>query len=216
MIVVLGFFFLAIQTLAPKALAQGLTTPPTTSETAKEGEAFDLEYDCTRLPGGNAPVNRISRMEVKLSVDNLNFTYFGKPLHALTKEDFTVLQELVPHCMESTNVSFVKAIVDLQTAVTEAQETCARSLEWIAESVARADALQPSSQGVKELHNIWTSMLNRQLEMLPNDFRFLAEHLSKRRTELYAAFAPKRTFGARSRLKSPFEPGPVEPRRVDN
>ena len=52
------------------------------------------------MPGGNAPLNRLTRMVGAMAVKNLELTYLGKPLHQLAEEDFADLAGLLEQCKE--------------------------------------------------------------------------------------------------------------------
>jgi hypothetical protein len=185
---------------APQRGAPGQPEPP------KQDETFP-EEDCRKLTQSKAPVEMIARLDGPLSVRNLEGIYFGKPLYLLTPEEFAYLRRLVPFCKKS-KPEVANAMIDgLMKKVAEAKATRNKSIEWIKDVVAKGDRLPPSPESVREIANMWTSMMNRQQEMMPSDLRYLADYLNKRRIEI------NQGKQARERvLVSPFDPGPVLPR----
>lgn len=170
-----------------------------------DGEEI-TDAECTRLEGATAPIQRLARLSGAMSVRNLEFTYFGKPLYALTEKDFALLRILKPFC-EGTPSNIDKVIFDrLETLVNEARDTRDRAIAWINESTAKLDKMDPSPEAIREVHNLWTEMENRRLEMLTADQLYFADYLTERRNELYEGKQAKPRV-----LISPFDPGPVIP-----
>jgi hypothetical protein len=170
-----------------------------------DGEEI-TDAECKRLEGATAPIQRIARLEGAMSVRNLEMTYFGKALHGLTAEDFALLRILKPFC-DGTPSEIDKVIFDrLEQKVNEARNTRDKAVTWINDATKKLDAMEPSPEAIREVHNTWAEMENRRLEMLASDQRYFADYLTERRNELYAGEQ------ARPRvLISPFDPGPTIP-----
>jgi hypothetical protein len=164
------------------------------------------EEECEKFEGGTAPIQRLARLPGAMSVRNLVFTYFSKPLHSLTPRDFALIRILKPFC-EETPPELDKLIVDrLEEKVAEARDTRDRAVNWIEESVAKMDAMPPSPEAIREIHNLWTEMENRRLEMLVSDQSYFSDYLTERRNALYEGKQAKPRV-----LVSPFDPGPTIP-----
>ena len=67
---------------APTPSDAPFAQPDSSDEEGLDGEEKKefTSQDCAKLPGGNAPINRLARLEGKLSIRNLELTYYGKPL----------------------------------------------------------------------------------------------------------------------------------------
>jgi hypothetical protein len=162
------------------------------------------DADCMKLEGATAPIQRLAGLAGAMSVRNLGFTYFSKPLHGLTAKDFALLRILKPFC-DGTPPDLDKLILDrLEEKVNEAKDTRDRSVRWITEAIAKLDAMAPSPEAIREVHNLWTEMENRRLEMLARDQAYFAKYLTERRNALYEGKQEKSRV-----LISPFDPGPT-------
>ena len=167
--------------------------------------------DCKKLPGGNAPINRLARLDGGISVRNLDLTYLGKPLFELTREDYEYLAALWPLCSTFDEETAPRVAEKLKELVDDAKAVRRDSLEWIKQTEQQAKALKPDQLGIEKIHDLWQQMLNREFEMLESDMSYIAGVLEKRRDELYTApQAQQRT------LISPFDPGPAESRPLGN
>lgn len=190
--------------------AQTAGTPNPEEDGIKRIEGPDGEEitdaECEKLAGATAPIQRLARLSGAMSVRNLEFTYFSKPLYALTAKDFALLRILKPFCDGSPS-ELDKVILDrLETLVDEARETRDRAVQWINEATAKLDKMEPSPEAIREVHNLWTEMENRRLEMLASDQRYFSDYLTERRNELYEGKQAKPRV-----LISPFDPGPPIP-----
>lgn len=165
------------------------------------------DADCEKVPGGNAPVQRIARIEGGMSVRNLELTYFGKPLHELTQADLEYLRALWPFC-STFEEPVANLIVDqLGTLIDDAKSARQQSLDWISEVEAKVAALEPGEEAIRTIHDLWQQMLNREFEMLKSDLHYLAGVLSTRRNELYREEQERQRT-----LIKPFDPGPPDTR----
>lgn len=165
--------------------------------------------DCKKLPGGNAPINRLARLDGGISVRNLDLTYLGKPLFELTAPDYAYLEALWPLCGTFDAETAPKVATRLKGLVEDAKAVRRDSLDWIKQTEQEAKALKPGQDGIEKVHDFWQQMLNREFEMLESDMSYIAAVLSKRRDELYAAPQTRQRT-----LVSPFDPGPPDARSL--
>ncbi|WP_420403687.1 hypothetical protein [Nisaea sp.] len=143
------------------------------------------DADCAKIPGGNAPVNILARIEGGMAVENLEFTYFDKKLFQLTKRDFDYLKRLIPYCREQPTEQTNYIIDRLAVLILEAQATRTKSIEWIEQTSEQLDKLPANKESIEEIHNIWTELQNRRLEMTDADARYLAKKIDETRNRLY-------------------------------
>ncbi len=191
---------------APSPLDDPLSQPDNGDDEDDPEKKEFTPQDCAKLPGGNAPINRLARLEGKLSVRNLELTYFGKTLALLTAQDFDVLRRLIPFCQDTSSAVADLLVNRLSELVSEAQATRAETIEWIKQKIAEVDAMEPTPQSIETIHNYWAEMLNRQFEMTPGDLRYLADYLDRKRNEFYAEAGRVRT------PTDMFVPSPTESR----
>ena len=206
-LVLSAFLFLAIPDVArgQQAGADNPDDPGPEKIIGPNGEEITDE-ECSRLEGSTAPIQRLARLAGNMSVRNLEFTYFGKPVYALTEKEFALLRILKPFC-DGYPSEIDKVIFDrLEKLVNEARDTRDRAIQWINEATTKLDKMEPSPEAIREVHNLWTEMENRRLEMLTSDQLYFAEYLNERRNELYAGKQAKPRI-----LISPFDPGPSIP-----
>lgn len=170
------------------------------TETPSDMQIFDS--DCSKIPGGNAPIELISRLEGGMSVRNLEFTYYGKPLHQLTPEDFDTIHAIWLYCNTYEPEVADTAIDKLEAVVSDAKAARRDSLAWIEETKKKVDALKPGEKSIRQIHDMWQEMLNREFEMLKSDLDYLARYLTKQRQALYASPEQRQRT-----LVSPFDPG---------
>lgn len=166
--------------------------------------------ECRSLPGGNAPINRIARLDGGISVRNLDLTYFGKTLFQLEDEDFRRLEQLWPGCGTFDAETAPKVARRLKALIEDAKAVRQDSLDWIRRTEAQAKALKPSQDSIETIHDFWQQMLNREFQMTASDMSYISGVLSKRRDELYAAPQSRQRT-----LVSPFDPGPPDVRTLD-
>lgn len=186
---------------AAPALAQQRTDEPDPDDVKNS--------DCEKIPGGNAPVQRIARLEGGMSVRNLELTYFGKPLYALTDNDFAYLRELWPQCGTFTDDVAERIASRLKAIVSDARLARQDSLDWISEVEAQIEKLPPGEESIRTIHDLWQQMLNKEFEMLQGDLQFLAKKLSDKRNELYSSQEQRQRT-----LINPFDPGAPDTRDI--
>lgn len=188
--------FLA-STLGAPAAAQQAADPPDPDNVKNA--------DCERLPGGNAPVQRMARLEGGMSVRNLELTYFEKPLHALTANEIDYLRELWPQCGTFEPDVADRIASRLKTLISDAKGARQDSLDWISEVEGEIAGLEPGDESIRRIHDLWQQMLNREFEMLQSDLQYLARQLSAKRDALYTGQQQRQRT-----LINPFDPGAPE------
>lgn len=181
--------------------------PPAAAQSPEPPEV--RPEDCKKLPGGNAPINRLARIEGGISVRNLDLTYLGKPLYDFAAQDYAYLKALWPVCETFDAPTAAKVADKLRSLIEDAKAVRRDSLDWIRQTEKDIQALEPSQDGIEKIHDYWQQMLNREFEMLGSDMAHIAGVLSKRRDELYSAPQNRQRT-----LVSPFDPGPPERRTL--
>lgn len=165
--------------------------------------------DCKKLPGGNAPVQRMARLQGGMSVRNLELTYFGKPLYALSDADIAYLNTLWPECGTYDATVADEIASKLRTLISDAKGARQDSLDWIASVEKDIATLKPGEEAIRKIHDLWQEMLNREFEMLPGDLQYLAKKLSDKREELYTGQQQRQRT-----LVNPFDPGAPDTRSI--
>lgn len=194
-------FFIVFSALIGVSANNGVWAQSTDTE---EDEEMTAEQ-CMAIPGGNAPINRLARMQTKMAVRNLEFTYFQKPLFQLTSEDFEKLKKLLPFCQDiPTDIANYK-VDKLKELITEAQDARAKTLEWIGTVIADVKKMDSTPENIRQLHIYWTEMQNRQFEMTVSDLHHIADILDTKRQELYEGKG-----STQDNMVSPFDPGPPQ------
>lgn len=189
-------------------LTSALGAPATAQQAPEPPDPDSVQNaDCERLPGGNAPVQRMARLEGGMSVRNLELTYFEKPLHALTANDIDYLRELWPQCGTFEAEVADRIASRLATLISDAKGARQDSLDWIADVESEIAGLEPGDEAIRRIHDLWQQMLNREFEMLQSDLQYLARQLSAKRDELYAGQQQRQRT-----LINPFDPGAPETR----
>jgi len=198
----LGVCLLALLAAGPAA-AQAAGAAGAGKPAAKAG-------GCGALPGGNAPISRLARLEGGISVRNLELTYFGKPLFKFEDSDYQSLESLWPSCGTFDAEAAPKVALRLKALIDDAKGVRQESLDWIKQIEAQAKALKPGQDSIEKIHDFWQQMLNREFQMTATDMTYISGVLSKRRDELYTASESRQRT-----LVSPFDPGPPDVRTLD-
>ncbi|MDF1791956.1 MAG: hypothetical protein P1U88_08600 [Thalassobaculaceae bacterium] len=165
--------------------------------------------DCAKIPGGNAPLQRMARLQGGMSVRNLELTYFEMPLYALTPSDISYLRELWPQCGTFEADVADKIASKLSALISDAKGARQDSLDWISKVEADIAKLQPGDESIRKIHDLWQEMLNREFEMLQGDLQYLAKKLSEKRDALYAGQQQRQRT-----LVNPFDPGAPDTRDI--
>jgi hypothetical protein len=141
---------------------------------------------CARLPGGNAPVQRIARLSGQLSINSLRFTYFDKPLADLTSADFDEIEALTATCQGSAGEA-IKEIRAFRSKVEEANAARGKTLNWIEKSRIEIGRMKGGAADLERLQELWVEMLSRTEEMLPTDRSPLARDIVLKQEAIYKA-----------------------------
>ena len=163
--------------------------------------------DCANLPGGNAPISRIARLEGGLAVRSLGLTYYGKTLDQLTDQDWRYLEELWPLC--GTYEADVAAVLATQArkVINESKAVQAVTRDRMRATKARVQGLSPVHNDIVVIHNLWQEMLNRELDMSVAEFAEMTTFMKDAQQKLYDANAQGKRM-----LVRPFDPGPTDVR----
>lgn len=141
---------------------------------------------CARLPGGNAPVDRIARLSGQLSINSLRYTYFGKPLSDLTASDFDEIEALTATCRGAAGDA-MRDFRAFRAKVEEANATRRKTLNWIEQSRVEIGRMKGGANDLQRLQALWVEMLSRSEEMLPEDRAPLARAIVLKQDEIYQA-----------------------------
>ncbi|EKE69507.1 hypothetical protein [Oceanibaculum indicum] len=164
----------------------GLAQPTEAQGQKKNGDQQDAgaNAQCARLPGGNAPVDRIARLSGQLSVNSLIFTYYGKPLAELTSSDFDEIEALTATCRGSAGDA-MKEIRAFRSKVEEANAARGKTLDWIEKSQVEIGRMKGGPTDLERLQELWVEMLARSEEMLPTDRAPLARAIVLKQEAIY-------------------------------
>jgi hypothetical protein len=174
---------LAAASLGIVLSADGLAqTQPQNAQDAPAG----APAQCARLPGGNAPVDRIARLSGQLSINSLRYTYFDKPLAELTSADFDQIEALTASCQGSAGEA-IKEVRAFRTKVEEASAARRKTLNWIEESQIEIGRMKGGAADLQRLQELWVEMLSRTEEMLPSDRAPLARAIVLKQEAIYKA-----------------------------
>jgi hypothetical protein len=163
--------------------------------------------DCANIPGGNAPVNRIARLETGLSVRNLSMTYYGRPIGDLTDRDFQYLEELWPLCGTFDEEVAAAIATRLRETVMDAKVARAATRDWISTTKAEIQALEPKPESIEAINNYWQEMANREFDMTRADFDDISGFMTEQYDRLYSGKQDRQRT-----LVNPFDPGPPQTR----
>lgn len=153
---------------------------------AAQEQAPKSDFDCKRLPGGNAPVPRIAQLKTPLAVRSLELIYFSKRLADLSAADFDELARAYPACNEKTDPNAAATMQGFRTVVETAQRNRREAAAWIAAIKAEAGRLPTTREGIIRITTMWYEMEMKTPDLMPADARDLAEFLAGRMNELYA------------------------------
>ncbi|MEO9902296.1 hypothetical protein [Nisaea sp.] len=178
------------------------------------------DEDCSKIPGGNAPINILARLKGGMAVENLEFTYFKKKLYQLTQQDFDYLKKIIPYCGEQKTEQIGYILDRLSVLVLEAQQIRQKSIDWIKDTVEKLDKMPATKASIEDIHNLEAELKNRQLEMTRADGKYLALKLNETRDRLYQEASVEQSPGKEAQdpdlMISPFLPEvPADERRPD-
>jgi len=150
--------------------------------------------ECSQLPGGNAPVNKIAELAQPLSPRSLDLTYFNKRLADLTDEDFDKIADLATRC----NRTVAKAALDktkrLREIVRESQSVRVKTLDKVDSGKAGLARIQTPREKVEWLHNAWADLSLIQDTITKTDLREYAAWIAR---SLQAVYDNAPGYGAR-------------------
>ncbi|MBM3597039.1 MAG: hypothetical protein FJX35_02405 [Alphaproteobacteria bacterium] len=149
--------------------------------------------DCQRLPGGNAPMQRLAGLTTPLAVRSLELTYFGKRLADFTGKDFDELKQIYPAC-NPNDKGGAETVDRFQAVVLAAQKNRQDTADWIEKVKFEAGGLPATRDGIVRITVLWYEMEQKIPDLMPADAEDLQRYLSRRMNELYAK-APARRAG---------------------
>ncbi|MSP48261.1 MAG: hypothetical protein EXQ95_02930 [Alphaproteobacteria bacterium] len=114
--------------------------------------------ECSRLPGGNAPVNKIAELLQPLSPRSLDLTYFNKRLADLTDDDFERIAELATKCNRTQARVATEKARRLRDVVRESQTVRHQALDKVDQGKSSLAKAQTSREKVEWLHNAWADL----------------------------------------------------------
>lgn len=166
----------------------GLSLPAAAQNAKRGGGKQDAgaNAQCARLPGGNAPVQRIARLSGQLSVNSLTFTYFDKPLSDLTAADFDEIETLTAACQGEAGEA-MRDIRAFRAKVLEANAARRATINWVEQSQVEIGRMKGGAADLQRLQELWVEMLARSEEMLPGDRAPLARAIVLKQDEIYKA-----------------------------
>jgi hypothetical protein len=182
----IGMAAMRLLVVALIGAALSLSTPAGAQNQRKNGGTPEANAQCARLPGGNAPVERIARLSGQLSINSLRFTYFGKPLAELTSADFDEIEALTATCRGAAGEA-LREIRTFRAKVEEANAARGKTLNWIEQSRVEIGRMKGGAADLQRLQELWVEMLSRTEEMLPADRAPLARAIVLKQDEIYKA-----------------------------
>ena len=159
------------------------------------------EEQCPKIREGSSTIEKIAGLKGAMSVRNLTFKYFDKPLFSLTDYDYEHMKALKPICDNSSEEIAGLIFDNLKEKVEEAKDTRNNTVDWIKKTSKQLKELPLGGSSVKVIHNAWKEMENRSQEMLLTDLHYMANLLD---SLLKKHYKPANTRGAK--FTSPFVP----------
>lgn len=150
------------------------------------GQGAAASAQCTRLPGGNAPVERIARLSGQLSINSLRYTYFDKPLAELTAADFDQIEAITASCQGGAGEA-IREVRAFRAKVEEANAARGQTLNWIEKNRVEIGRMGNGPKDLQRLQVLWAEMLARTEEMLPTDRAPLARAIVLKQEAIYKA-----------------------------
>ena len=163
------------------------------------------EEQCPKIREGSSTIEKIAGLKGAMSVRNLTFKYFDKPLFSLTDYDYEHMKVLKSICDNSSEEIAGLIFDNLKEKVEEAKDTRDNTVNWIKNTSKRLKGLPLGGSSVRVIHNAWKEMENRSQEMLLTDLHYMANLLD---SLLKKHYKPTNTSGAK--FTSPFVPSNTE------
>ena len=176
-----------------------------------EGLKFDKksadlsEEQCPKIRAGSSTIEKIAGLKGAMSVRNLTFKYFDKPLFSLTDYDYEHMKALKPICDNSSEEIAGLIFDNLREKVEEAKDTRNNTVDWIKKTSKQLEDLPLGGSSVKVIHNAWKEMENRSQEMLLTDLQYLANLLDSLLKKHY-----QKANTSETKFVSPFIPPNTE------
>mgnify|MGYP001204285140 FL=1 len=169
-------------------------------------ESADLsEEQCPKIREGSSTIEKIAGLKGAMSVRNLTFKYFDKPLFSLTDYDYEHMKVLKPICDNSSEEIAGLIFDNLKEKVEEAKDTRDNTVNWIKNTSKRLKGLPLGGSSVRVIHNAWKEMENRSQEMLLTDLHYLANLLDSLLKKHY-----QKANTSETKFVSPFIPPNTE------
>tara|TARA_B100000700_G_scaffold3932_1_gene4543 strand:- start:220 stop:900 length:681 start_codon:yes stop_codon:yes gene_type:complete len=169
-------------------------------------ESADLsEEQCPKIREGSSTIEKIAGLKGAMSVRNLTFKYFDKPLFSLTDYDYEHMKVLKSICDNSSEEIAGLIFDNLKEKVEEAKDTRDNTVNWIKNTSKRLKGLPLGGSSVRVIHNAWKEMENRSQEMLLTDLHYLANLLDSLLKKHY-----QKANTSETKFVSPFIPPNTE------
>ena len=163
------------------------------------------EEQCPKIREGSSTIEKIAGLKGAMSVRNLTFKYFDKPLFSLTDYDYEHMKALKPICDNSSEEIAGLIFDNLKEKVEEAKDTRNNTVDWIKKTSKQLEDLPLGGSSVKVIHNAWKEMENRSQEMLLTDLHYLANLLDSLLKKHY-----QKANTSETKFVSPFIPPNTE------
>ena len=163
------------------------------------------EEQCPKIREGSSTIEKIAGLKGAMSVRNLTFKYFDKPLFSLTDYDYEHMKVLKPICDNSSEEIAGLIFDNLKEKVEEAKDTRDNTVNWIKNTSKRLKGLPLGGSSVRVIHNAWKEMENRSQEMLLTDLHYLANLLDSLLKKHY-----QKANTSETKFVSPFIPPNTE------
>ena len=163
------------------------------------------EEQCPKIREGSSTIEKIAGLKGAMSVRNLTFKYFDKPLFSLTDYDYEHMKALKPICDNSSEEIAGLIFDNLKEKVEEAKDTRDNTVNWIKNTSKRLKGLPLGGSSVRVIHNAWKEMENRSQEMLLTDLHYLANLLDSLLKKHY-----QKANTSETKFVSPFIPPNTE------
>ena len=163
------------------------------------------EEQCPKIREGSSTIEKIAGLKGAMSVRNLTFKYFDKPLFSLTDYDYEHMKVLKSICDNSSEEIAGLIFDNLKEKVEEAKDTRDNTVNWIKNTSKQLKGLPLGGSSVRVIHNAWKEMENRSQEMLLTDLHYLANLLDSLLKKHY-----QKANTSETKFVSPFIPPNTE------
>ena len=181
-------------------------TSQSSEELKFDKKSADLsEEQCPKIREGSSTIEKIAGLKGAMSVRNLTFKYFDKPLFSLTDYDYEHMKVLKSICDNSSEEIAGLIFDNLKEKVEEAKDTRDNTVNWIKNTSKRLKGLPLGGSSVRVIHNAWKEMENRSQEMLLTDLHYLANLLDSLLKKHY-----QKANTSETKFVSPFIPPNTE------